>query len=249
MATRCYHEAQMHPVNSFATLTYDNSSLPSNYSVDKTEIQLFMKRLRKSLEPQQVRFFAVGEYGEQTLRPHYHLILFNYRPDDLKFYKKSKSGHPTYTSEALSKIWPYGHSDIGSVTHQSAGYCARYSMKKLTGENENVTQYYTRQHPVTGVWHTVEPEFALSSRRPGIGSTWFDKHKTDCFPSDYVVVDGRKQPVPSYYTKKLEEEEQKPFKLQRKLAAYKDKHNSTPARLKVREEVLASKIKLLKREL
>lgn len=239
----------MYQVNSFVTLTYENQYLPKNYSVDKTEMQLFMKRLRKSIEPSVVRFFGVGEYGEQTLRPHYHLLLFNYRPTDLKFYKNSKSGHPTYTSEQLSKLWPYGHSDIGSVTHQSAGYVARYSMKKLSGENEHTAQYYTRQHPLSGDWHTVEPEFALSSRRPGLGAAWFDKYKTDCFPSDYVIVDGRKQTVPNYYTKKLAEEEAKPFKRKRRIAATKDRANSTPERLKVREEILTSKIKLLKREL
>lgn len=249
MSVRCTHEAQMHPANSFVTLTYSNEHLPSNYSVSKTEMQLFMKRLRKSLEPQKVRFFAVGEYGDQTLRPHYHALLFNYRPHDLKYYKTSKSGHPTYISESLSQIWPYGHSDLGSVTPQSAGYVARYSMKKLSGENEITAQYYTRLHPLTGTYHTVEPEFALSSRRPGLGSTWFDKFKSDCFPSDYIISDGRKVTVPSYYTKKLQEEEQNPIKRKRKAAARKDKANNTPERLKVREEILQSKVKLLKREL
>lgn len=239
----------MHPYNSFITLTYEDKHLPKNYSVNKTEFQLFMKRLRKSLEPSKIRFLGVGEYGDQTLRPHYHALLFNYRPNDLKPYKQSKSGSTIYTSESLTKVWPYGLSTLGSVTHQSAGYVARYSMKKLSGENEYTAQYYTRLHPLTGVYHTVEPEFALSSRRPGLGSTWFDKYKSDCFPSDYVIVDGRKKPVPLYYTKKLQEEDQKPIKRKRKAAARKDKANNTKDRLAVREEVLQAKIKQLKRDL
>lgn len=249
MAARCYHEAQMYDVNSFVTLTYDDTFLPSNYSVDKTELQLFMKRLRKSIEPARVRFFGVGEYGEQTLRPHYHALLFNYQPHDLKYLKQTKSGQKLYTSDSLSKVWPYGLVSIGNVTYQSAGYVARYAMKKLNGENERTALYYTRQHPLTGTFHTVEPEFALSSRRPGLGSSWFDKFKTDAFPSDFIVVDGKKHPVPTYYTKKLSEEEATPFKRSRRLAATRDRANSSPDRLKVREEVLAAKIKLLKREL
>lgn len=238
----------MHPQNSMVNLTYDNEHLPKNYSVSKTELQLFLKRLRKSLEPQKIRYFACGEYGDQTLRPHYHLLIFNYRPTDLKYYKTSKSGHPIFTSESLSKIWTYGHADLGSVTYQSAGYIARYAMKKLSGENERTADYYTRQHPLTGTFHTVEPEFCLSSRRPGLGSTWFDKFKSDCFPADYIIVDGKRHPVPTYYSKKLEEEEAKPFKRARKAQQVKDKANSTPERLKVREQVLASKISTLKRE-
>ncbi|MFN7611381.1 MAG: hypothetical protein ACK5QX_10675, partial [bacterium] len=71
-ATRIAHEASLHEANSFLTLTYSNEHLPADLSVDVIALQKFMKRLRKALYPAPVRFVACGEYGENTLRPHYH---------------------------------------------------------------------------------------------------------------------------------------------------------------------------------
>ena len=63
-ALRCIHEAQLHEDNSYITLTYDDDNLPANASLDKSDFQKFMKRLRKSLGDKKVRFFHCGEYGE-----------------------------------------------------------------------------------------------------------------------------------------------------------------------------------------
>lgn len=235
----------MHSRNAFLTLTYDDKHLPANYSIEVRELQLFMKRLRKSL-PQSIRFFGVGEYGDETLRPHYHALIFNYFPDDQKFYKKSKSGYNIFTSENLSKVWTFGNSWVGSVTYQSAAYVARYCMKKINGDL--AAEHYTRQHPLTGVYHTVAPEFCVQSRRPGIGSTWFDQNKGDCFPSDFLIMDGKRVAVPDFYVKKLAEAEVTPLKRTRRLKALKHKSDNTRERLMVRREVLQSKITRLKRE-
>jgi len=246
-AVRCMHESQMHQQNSFITLTYDDDHLPDDYSVNVRTWQLFMYRLRKSLGSQKIRFFACGEYGEKTLRPHYHALIFGHQFPDLKFYKRAKSKHAIYTSESLSKIWTYGQSWVGTVSYQSSAYVARYIMKKITGDRS--TEHYTRIHPLTLKAVTVEPEFCVQSRRPGIGSTWFDKYKSDAFPSDFIIVDGKKHPVPSYYAKKLEEAEHEKIKRQRKKNSLPRRADNTPARLKVREEVKRSQINQLKREL
>ena len=90
-ADRCMVEASYHEDNVFLTLTYDNDHLPKplDYITDtgerkvspvnpleKRELQLFIKRLRKKFPEQRIRYFACGEYGGKTMRPHYHLILF-----------------------------------------------------------------------------------------------------------------------------------------------------------------------------
>lgn len=257
--TRLVHESKCHDHNAFVTLTYDQENVPEDFSLKLRDLQLFMKRLRKA-KPQRVRFFGVGEYGDQTLRPHYHLILFN-----CDFHSKEviridkRTGSPIFTSPELAELWPFGIHEIGTVTPASAGYVARYCLKKLNGEKADA--FYTRTSPIDGKVYRVAPEFAVMSRRPGIGLDWFRKHEADAFAfslttkgrvhsvSDFVVVDGQRRKPPGYYLRKLGEAPQTAIKRARKRAAIKHKANNTPERLKVREEVQDSKLKLLKRQL
>jgi len=244
-AMRCYHESQMHDENCFITLTYADEHLPPDYGVHVRVWQLFMKRLRKAIK-KKVRFFAVGEYGEKSLRPHYHALIFGYNFPDLKLYE-IKNGNRIYTSKSLDVIWPFGLATIGTVTYQSAAYCARYALKKVGGTYTD--ENYIRIHPITGQFNKVRREFCVQSRRPGIASTWFDKYKSDVFPSDFLIVNGSKHTVPKYYTQKLEEEEARGIKRARKRASFKHKSNNTKERLAVREEVLSEKLTRLKRNL
>lgn len=200
-AIRCVHESQMHEANSFITLTFDKEHLPEDYSVNVRTFQLFMKRLRSEVSLP-LRYFACGEYGSENLRPHYHALINGFDfVDDRKLERKSDFG-PVYTSDLLSKVWPFGKHEIGHVSFKSARYVAGYIYKKINGEP--AASHYLRTHPDSGVVCKVEPEFCVQSRRPGIGSTWFDKFKGDCFPSDFLVVEGRQVPVPNYYLRKLE---------------------------------------------
>ena len=68
----------MHEENSFLTLTFDDQHLPVDYSVSTRDMQLFIKKLRKQVQPKQVRFYLGAEYGDLNLRPHYHIILFGH---------------------------------------------------------------------------------------------------------------------------------------------------------------------------
>ncbi|WNK13394.1 MAG: replication initiator protein [Microvirus sp.] len=246
-AARCLHEAKMHHSNSFLTLTYDDEHLPENYSVSKREWQLFMYKLRKHLGTEKIRFFAAGEYGDINLRPHYHGLIFGWFPRDAKQFAVTAEGHPRFRSETLSKIWGQGLSELGTVTYQSAGYCARYCVKKLHGDYK--PEHYIRQNPVTGKVHQVEKEFALQSRNPGLGASWFTKFKGDCFPSDFLIADGKRIAIPRYYALKLSEEELHPIKRNRAYNAQKHRSDQTPERLKVREEVLTARLLRLKRTL
>lgn len=244
--TRLHHEASLHDVSSFLTLTFSDENLPPSYSVDVRDIQLFMKRLRKRLRVP-VRFFACGEYGERNYRPHYHLILFGYDFPDRQLWRKTGSGHVTYRSPELDQVWTFGHAEVGTVTPQSAGYVARYVLKKVTGEA--AVEYYRRVHPLTGEVVNVAPEFICMSNKPGIGAGWYDRYSMDAFPSDFVIVDGQKRPVPRYYKKKLEEEASNAITDKRKKEARKRVADNTPERRAVREEVLTLRLDQLKREL
>lgn len=212
-AIRCKHEASLYEQNSFITLTYSDEHLPEDYSVSKRVWQLFMKRLRNYYGESKIRFYACGEYGDQKYRPHYHALLFNLDFSDKKFFKLV-NGERLYTSEILSTLWPYGQATTGDVTYQSAGYCTRYVMKKMVGDKAD--EHYWRINPLTQQFVRQTTEFQLCSRRPGIASGWFEKFKSDVFPSDFVVVDGMKKPVPQYYIRKLQEEELKQHKQRRR---------------------------------
>lgn len=201
-AIRCVHEAQLHDVNTFITLTYDDKSLPPNGSLVKKDWQMFMRRLRKRVDVP-IRFYMAGEYGEKQKRPHYHACLFGFDFEDKYFFKKSRSGEDLFRSPMLEELWPYGHSTIGAVTYESAAYVARYITKKIGGSRE--IEHYGGEilDPDTGELTLKRlPEFNLMSRKPGIAADWIDEYSSDIYPSDEVVLSGkrvRKYRPPKYY--------------------------------------------------
>lgn len=254
-STRITHEAQLHEANCFVTLTFSDEHVPADHSVSVRDVQLFMKRLRKALGHNRVRFFACGEYGERTFRPHYHVILFGWSPGDAMPWRKTGSGFVVSRSAFLERVWPYGHVEVGSVTVQSAGYVARYVIKKVTGQA--AAQTYSRTDPETGETWQVSPEFISMSSKPGIGNGWYQRYSGDAFPSDFVVIEGQKRPVPRYYLKQKEklecEAEVLPDSAKVKLArterARDHAEDRTDARLAVREESQLLRAARLKREL
>lgn len=242
-ALRCMHELRSHKQSCFVTLTYDEEHLPESGSLNYEHFQLFMRYLRR-IHP--VRFFMCGEYGSLRGRPHYHAILFGYDFPDKRLWK-TKSDTKLYRSATLERLWPHGHSSIGDVTYESAAYVARYCLKKTTGAFAEFV--YT--DPETGEIFT--PEFARMSLKPGIGRTWLDTHgATDVFPHDNIIYKGSKYSVPRYYDKLWEQRSPDDFesiKFQRELDALTRTHESTPERLKVREEVFLANLKKLSRKL
>lgn len=243
------HEAQCYEKNCFLTLTYSKEKLPSDYSLHKRHWQLFAKKLRKSL-PHKIRFYMCGEYGDQLQRPHYHAIIFNHDFDDKVLFKVER-GNKLFTSSTLTNLWEHGHASIGDVTFESAAYVARYCTKKFSHslDPDKVIEHYTRRHPDTGAINVVEPEFALMSRRPGIGATWLNKYKTDVYPSDQVVSRGRVMSPPRFYDQSLTEEELERLKRRRKKDGLRQKPHQTSERLRARAAVRDQKITVLKRNL
>lgn len=209
---RCAHEALNHHENSFLTLTYAPEHLPDNLSVSKRHMQLFLKRLRKHLSPKKIRYYACAEYGQpsdlevnlglsKVGRPHYHILLFGWYPDDITFFKMGKGQHPLYNSPTLEKIWGKGWVVIGNVSQESAQYVAGYCTKKITGDSQE--DHYTRIHPTTGETFQVEPEFQLQSQ--GIGRDFVDNYPTD-LQKGFVTHDGKSYGIPRYYLKRLQKQ-------------------------------------------
>lgn len=213
-AIRCVHEAQMHPENSFITLTYNDENLTSKRLV-YSDFQLLIKRLRDQIfqnflkkygkhnwsilskqerkeiyEPYKISVFVTGEYGDKTKRPHWHALIFNWRPSDCEFHYTSDSGDKVFTSKILTELWGKGHAEIGSVTYDSAGYVARYAAKKLVHGNDQD--------------HDFNP-ISKKSSHIAIGKRFLEKYWPDIFNYGEVVLEsGQKCPIPRYYQKWLQ---------------------------------------------
>lgn len=166
-SVRLFHEASCHDQNSFVTFTYAD---PCPDKLCKEHLQNFFKRLRHKFD---FRYFAVGEYGEQTRRPHYHALIFGQDFLDDSF----EVTDTLYSNPVVAQTWGYGMVSIGRVEMSSCCYVAGYCNKKI-GDPDT---------------------FSLMSRRPGIGHDWFDKYKDDLRRIGSVVIDGREFPIPKRY--------------------------------------------------
>lgn len=208
-----------------------------------------MKRLRKECGAG-IRFFACGEYGPKLGRPHYHACLFNYEPED-KVFALMRNKVPLYNSKTIDRLWGMGYTTIGDVTFQSAAYVARYIMKKITGPEAD--KHYETYDPETRLKITRIPEFTVMSRRPhGIGKEWYDEHKTDVYPADYVIYDGKKFRPPRFYDVQYEVTDPDTYnriKRSRISNSRKQSANQTSRRLRARERVLEAKLANLPRDL
>lgn len=244
-SVRMMHERKFHSEACFLTLTYSDEACPQDYGLDLRHWQLFMKRLRKAV-PQKLRFYACGEYGDLNGRPHYHAIVFGYDPPDKVFHSVSERGDKQYTSEQLFSVWTAGLITTGEVTTESCRYVAAYCMKKIKTADEVGQARYWRLSPIDGQFHQVRPEFAVMSRRPGIGQAYVDRFKSDFFPSGFVIVNGVKQAPPRYYVSQLTEKEQRHLKLNRKQAPKREK---TMERRRARAAVRDARIQKLQRKL
>jgi len=235
--------------NCFITLTYSPEHLPSAGSLVHRDFQLFMKRLRKRFAPRSIRYFMCGEYGEDFARPHFHACLFNINFNlDKQYFKTSSAANSQsalpiylYTSPTLTALWPLGHSSVGELTLQSAGYTARYCLKKITGQAA-ADHYGSRK-----------PEYCAMSRRDGIGATWFARYAaSDVLPRDYVVTSkGHTVPLPPYYDRlsKRRGIDVSQVKADRELKAMPYRPDNIPSRLRDKEIVQLAAVSYLKRTL
>jgi hypothetical protein len=202
-AIRCVEEMRMHEENCFITLTFDDTKLQNelqNYTLIKSDFQNFMKRLRKNTGAK-IRYFHCGEYGEKFSRPHHHAIIFGYDFKDKKEARKSKLGHPQFTSETLTKAWQdQGDAFVSEANFDTAAYVARYSTKLYNKTKGSPEHYPTQDEYYQG----RTPEYATMSRRPGIGHKYFEKYKDEIYRDDYIIINNKKMKPPTYYDNLLE---------------------------------------------
>jgi len=252
-AARAVLELRSFADSCFITLTYSPEHLPYASSLSPYDLETFWKRLRtnhyrslcaaaklagapKPAVPV-IRYLACGEYGPKRQRPHYHAVVFGYRPSDGVEFKRTSFG-PLFTSAELSKAWEdKGFVTFGDVAYESAAYVASYVQKKLSGKLAE------------RVYGTLQPPFARMSRRPGLGLEAVYSLGTEFWDDKMDVGGGRVAPVPRYFMNALKVSNPLlwgSIKERRKVA---DSVHKSPARLRVREQVFLAKLKQSHKEL
>jgi len=171
----------------FVTLTYSPESIPvknGKYTLDKEELQKYIKKLRHANEGT-IKYYAIGEYGGITRRPHYHLIVFN-----VDTQSDFISCWTTYNSET-NTFDLKGKIDIGRVERASIHYVTGY----LIGPGFKYGKYEDTD---------VQQPFQLISK--GIGEnylydnyTWHKKEKRFYIQTEQ----GHKQKMPRYYKDRI----------------------------------------------
>lgn len=196
-AVRIAHEAQLHPENAFITLTYDDAHIPPYGGLRYEDLQKFWKRLRKHLSKtnRNIRYYAVGEYGDDKLRPHYHAVVFG-----LSFTEDAITIRETptrlWTSPMLERCWGLGQVSVGNVTFDTANYCASYVTKKLAQK-----QKYVRVDQDSGELIALQQPRAFMSKN--LAREWWRQWGAYAAAHDFIVIDGKKMKPPKAYDKWL----------------------------------------------
>lgn len=282
-ADRCMMELEDHDSAYFVTLTYsdeyinsDRSEVKKYYSDEstgeakmslsliKSDLQKFFKRLRQLCPEDHIRYYACGEYGDRTLRPHYHCIIFGLHLTDLKYYKTSGLKDVYYNSDVVSLAWsdagkngrdrriPIGYAVIGAVTWETCAYTARYVLKKAKGKTADSYKKFN-----------MEPEFVVMSRKPAIGASFMQRHSQDFidFGEVYLSTDRGSQTAraPRYFNQRLQESDPELYaelrarRMAAGVAATENKLQLTDLCIEdlreVEENALIMRSKALKREL
>lgn len=155
--------------NSFITLTYSDDHLPllsgkTSSTLVPAHLRDWLKRLRKKVAPIRLRYFAVGEYGDETQRPHYHAAVFGLSACSYGTtrYAKSTWKKCCPSCDLVYETWGHGNIFIGELNATTAQYVAGYVCKKMTAKDD---LRLDGRHP----------EFARMSLKPGIGASMMDE--------------------------------------------------------------------------
>jgi len=243
-------EASLHERNSFLTLTYDDAHVPADGNLSKTIVPDFIeslrKRRRKPDPPCPVRYYQCGEYGEKRKRPHYHVALFgeDFRESRVPMRRRG-SRFPEWISSEMCELWPSGQHLIGSLSFESAAYIARYVVDKVTGSRAE--SHYEEVDCATGELRQRTPEFATMSRRPGIGSGWLERYRSDVYPSDEVRMSGAVSKPPRFFDRVLEREDPAAHAAlvqKRQASGFRKMYERSAERLQVREVCAQTRLNL-----
>jgi len=186
---RLKQEQKVSTSSAFLTLTYANTPTSMNgFPTLKTkDLQDFHKRLRthidRNYEKNKIRYYACGEYGTRTFRPHYHSIMMNLPKDYLT------------NPELIASIWGHGHVYVAPSNGKTIQYVAKYVMKSNEDYNTVCTD--------TGLIVDIEKEFSLMSK--GLGKNYMTPQVIRWHKETLTTLVGseHKMSLPRYYRDRI----------------------------------------------
>lgn len=166
---RCALESQVAWSGQFLTLTYEEAPEVGSY----VDMQMFLDRLRvrnrREGNSLAIRYLAIGEYGDLFGRFHYHALVWN----SLSF--DQVDWH--------TKLWPYGFSQVGTITPGSIRYVTRYTTKFLEKDQDRLPRGESRKPPLG------EPVMKLLAQQH------LDRGHTESQPPTTIRWNGKRWPV------------------------------------------------------
>lgn len=182
---RLLHEMQSSTSSAFLTLTYSDDELvygEEHPTLVKRHLQLFWKRLRKEqakVTEDKIKYYACGEYGSRTYRPHYHAIVFNLHPSLM-------------LDDILCPIWSHGFARVDDCNIKSIQYVTKYVMKSVPIDLNGKEREFSTMSKGLGK-QFLTPQMVK----------YYQNHEIP-----YIVwKDGQKLTMPRYYKEKIYDEE------------------------------------------
>lgn len=187
-----------HSVGCFLTLTYDDENNPLR--VSKRHMQLFLKRL-KEFTHEKFTYMCTSEYGEESMRPHYHLLLFgldlsSFIDSDYLHFKRISSIQSNGQFRFQTSLWKYGHIGFAPL---DVGFI-KYTLKYLLKGNLKCGKYRSYNDMLEECG--FEPNFFIKSQ--GIGKQYFDEHIELIQEQGGLYVGGKFHTLPPYWAKKYD---------------------------------------------
>lgn len=170
---RIMFEAMTHDEVCSLTLTYSEENLPYGGNLRCGDLRDWLKRFRSAVSPRIIRFYAVGEYGDENGRPHYHVVAFGW--PSCRWGKSTYSKSKDKCCEACDLVletWKLGLIQNQFFDEGSASYVSRYVTKKITKESdfrlEGLVNEFTRSSLKPGLGHAAAVGMAASIRASGV---------------------------------------------------------------------------------
>lgn len=172
---RLSHHLLYNPDAIFVTLTYNELTCPE--TLEKRHYQLFLKRLRKKFSHLKLKYYGCGEYGTNTHRPHWHILIFGL-PIGIMKLERAGFTEGKWSSAIIKELWPFGHNVTGTVNEKSISYVTGYLLKEK------------------------DPKRRIQFQSQALGESFIYDNEQRI--RDFKLTRyGKKVTVPRYYIKKL----------------------------------------------